>query len=86
MGKLLQVISPGRTEIAGNHTDHEGGHVIAAALDRAIIGTFEERDDLIARVESEGREPFEIDLPAWVHGACRQHGSRRRGHLLVGRV
>ena len=62
MGKLLQVISPGRTEIAGNHTDHEGGHVIAAALDRAIIGTFEERDDLIARVESEGREPFEIDL------------------------
>ncbi len=62
MGKLLRVISPGRTEIAGNHTDHEGGHVIAAALDRAIIGTFEERDDLIARVESEGREPFEIDL------------------------
>ena len=62
MGKLLQVISPGRTEIAGNHTDHEGGHVIAAALDRAIIGTFEERDDLVARIESEGREPFEIDL------------------------
>ena len=34
----LLVISPGRTEIAGNHTDHEGGHVIAAAVDRAITG------------------------------------------------
>ena len=33
--KLL-VVSPGRTEIAGNHTDHEGGHVIAAAVDRAV--------------------------------------------------
>lgn len=34
----LEVTSPGRTEIAGNHTDHEGGHVIAAAVDRAITG------------------------------------------------
>ena len=34
----LLVISPGRTEIAGNHTDHEGGHVIAAAVDRAVTG------------------------------------------------
>ena len=34
----LEVISPGRTEIAGNHTDHEGGHVIAAAVDRAVVG------------------------------------------------
>ncbi|MBP5167219.1 MAG: galactokinase [Oscillospiraceae bacterium] len=24
---------PGRTELAGNHTDHQGGHVIAAAID-----------------------------------------------------
>ena len=35
---VLAVTSPGRTEIAGNHTDHEGGHVIAAAVDRAVHG------------------------------------------------
>lgn len=35
---VLEVTSPGRTEIAGNHTDHEGGHVIAAAVDRAVHG------------------------------------------------
>ncbi|MBO7674400.1 MAG: galactokinase [Atopobiaceae bacterium] len=34
----LEIVSPGRTEIAGNHTDHEGGHVIAAAVNRAITG------------------------------------------------
>ena len=30
--KTLYIHAPGRSEIAGNHTDHEGGHVIAAAL------------------------------------------------------
>ena len=24
--------APGRTEIGGNHTDHQGGHVLAAAV------------------------------------------------------
>ena len=58
----LLVRSPGRTEIAGNHTDHEGGHVIASAVDRYIEGVFEPRNDLIARIESEGYAPFEVDL------------------------
>ena len=26
--------APGRVELAGNHTDHQGGHTIAAAIDR----------------------------------------------------
>ena len=34
----VEVVSPGRTEIAGTHTDHEGGHAIAAAVDRAVEG------------------------------------------------
>ena len=34
--RLLRVHAPGRSEIAGNHTDHEGGHVIAGALDVAV--------------------------------------------------
>ncbi len=28
--QVLYVHAPGRSEISGNHTDHEGGHVIAA--------------------------------------------------------
>lgn len=34
----LWASAPGRSEIAGNHTDHEGGHVIAGALDVAVVG------------------------------------------------
>lgn len=37
--KALYVHAPGRSEIAGNHTDHEGGHVIAAALDVSVDGS-----------------------------------------------
>ena len=35
-GTVLAVRAPARSEIAGNHTDHEGGRVIAGALDRSI--------------------------------------------------
>ena len=58
----LLVRSPGRTEIAGNHTDHEGGHVIAASVDRYVEGVFESLESPVARIESEGYAPFEVDL------------------------
>ena len=28
--------APGRVELAGNHTDHQGGRTISAAIDRRI--------------------------------------------------
>ena len=62
MADVLHVISPGRTEIAGNHTDHEGGHVIASAVDRYIDACVTRRDDLVARIDSAGYAPFEVDL------------------------
>ncbi len=52
--RLLLVVSPGRTEIAGNHTDHEGGHVIAAAVDRYVMGIFSPSESNVMRVQSEG--------------------------------
>ena len=30
------LFTPGRTELAGNHTDHQNGRVLAAAIDRGI--------------------------------------------------
>lgn len=35
-GDLLSVTVPARSEIAGNHTDHEGGDVIGGALDANV--------------------------------------------------
>ena len=58
----LLVTSPGRTEIAGNHTDHEGGSVIAGAVDRYVQGVFAPNSDGVARVYSEGYGLTEVDL------------------------
>ena len=36
-GKVVIVSAPGRTEVCGNHTDHQHGNVLAAAIDLDII-------------------------------------------------
>lgn len=37
--------APGRTEIGGNHTDHNHGHVLAAAVNLDIVAAARKRDD-----------------------------------------
>lgn len=60
--RYLAVHAPGRSEIAGNHTDHEGGHVIAGALDVAINAICAPNNLSVIRVTSKGYESFEIDF------------------------
>lgn len=59
---LLSVHAPGRSEIAGNHTDHEGGRVIAAALDVAVDCIAANNGTATVRVASEGYPQIEVDL------------------------
>ena len=54
--------APGRTELAGNHTDHQNGRVLAAAVDLGITAQVERREDLLVQVASEGYPPFTVDL------------------------
>lgn len=54
--------APGRTEIAGNHTDHQGGRVVSAAVTQGVTMMLRENGTRAARVESDGYEPFEIDI------------------------
>lgn len=61
-GRLLAVHAPARSEIAGNHTDHEGGHVIAGALDVAVDGVARANGCDRVRVASAGYPTFEISL------------------------
>lgn len=49
---LLSV--PGRSEIIGNHTDHNRGKVIAGAINRDIIAVASKNDDGVIRFHSEG--------------------------------
>lgn len=58
----LLVISPGRTEIAGNHTDHEGGHVIAAAINRAVTGYVRAHDARQINLRSQGYGEVTVSL------------------------
>ena len=59
---MLEVTSPGRTEVAGNHTDHEGGHVIAAAVDRAVHGLARANEQNAIRLLSLGFGEVTVDL------------------------
>ncbi len=48
--------APGRCELVGNHTDHNGGRVIAGAVTRDIIAVASPRADGAVRLKSEGRD------------------------------
>ena len=54
-GEKIRLFSaPGRTEVGGNHTDHNCGKVLAASVDMDTIAVVEPLDDPIAVVKSEG--------------------------------
>ena len=51
----LRVFSaPGRTEIGGNHTDHNHGRVLAGSVDLDVIAVVAFNDSGIVRIKSEG--------------------------------
>lgn len=51
----LRVFSVGgRSEISGNHTDHNGGKAITAAVNISVIAVAAARDDGTIRIKSEG--------------------------------
>lgn len=54
--------SPGRTEIGGNHTDHNLGRVLAGAVNLDNIAVAAKNDLNVIRIKSEGYPQFEVDL------------------------
>ena len=62
MDKVYHFSAPGRTEIGGNHTDHQHGCVLAAAVDMETTAEGTLNGTNVIRVDSEGYKPVEIDL------------------------
>ena len=62
MDKVYHFSAPGRTEIGGNHTDHQHGCVLAAAVDMTTTAEVTLNGTKRIRVNSEGYKPVEIDL------------------------
>ncbi len=56
--------APGRTELGGNHTDHQRGNVLAASVNLDILAVAALRDDRVIRVQSEGHQLDTISLDA----------------------
>lgn len=54
--------SPGRTELGGNHTDHQGGHVLASAVTLSLRAEAAITDDSRVCVYSPGHAPVDVAL------------------------
>ena len=54
--------APGRTELSGNHTDHQRGQVLAAAVNLEMLAWVKPNDSTIIRVMSEGYPMSVIDV------------------------
>ncbi|MBQ9276717.1 MAG: galactokinase, partial [Clostridia bacterium] len=53
--------SPGRIEIVGNHTDHNGGKVLCAAINFDTLASVSPRTDGIIEVKSKGYPMLRVD-------------------------
>ena len=54
--------APGRTEVCGNHTDHNNGKVLAASINLDAIAIAAKRDDMKINEKSEGHGLNEVDI------------------------
>ncbi len=85
----------GRSEICGNHTDHNYGKVLAASIDLDIIAIVKKTDGEVIRMKSKGFDEDVIDITklapqmeetgrssALIRGVC--DGFIKNGHKIGG--
>lgn len=68
----MMIFAPGRLEIIGNHTDHQGGKCLVAGCSLGIYGAISKRDDNRVEIISEGFEPISFDINDLIND---EHGS-----------
>lgn len=54
--------SPGRSEVCGNHTDHQQGEILAASINLDAIAITGKLDENIVKIISDGYDEIVIDL------------------------
>ena len=65
----------GRSELSGNHTDHNHGCVVAASIDLDIIAVAAKRSDSVIRIKSEGFPEDIVDFGAYTAPVEEKFGS-----------
>ena len=95
-GEITLYSVAGRSEISGNHTDHNHGCVVAASIDLDIIAVARKRDDGVICVKSEGFPADTVDTAIYtsaieskfgtsesiIAGMCA--GFKKNGHAIGG--
>ena len=66
---------PGRSEISGNHTDHNNGKVLAAAVDIDIIAIASKREEKLIRIKSEGYREDVVEIEQLSPSGARKNSS-----------
>ncbi len=61
-GEVTLFSAPGRTEVGGNHTDHQHGCVLAAAVNLDVIAVVAKSEDSVIRLQSKGYPMDVVDL------------------------
>ena len=59
---MFMFSAPGRTEVGGNHTDHEHGRVLTGSVNLDVIAIVCPNNDNVVRIKSEGYNMDEVDL------------------------
>ncbi len=57
-----QVFVPGRTELAGNHTDHQKGRILASAVHFGHYARCEANGTNLIHIQSEGFKSFDVNV------------------------
>ena len=56
------IFVPGRTELAGNHTDHQRGRILASAVDLGLFASFWPNGSNLCHIESEGFADIDLRI------------------------
>lgn len=79
-GREAELFSaPGRTEIGGNHTDHQHGRVLAAAVNLDVIAVASKNNDNTIRIKSEG---YDMDVVS-LDNLTPEEGERNTAAALI---
>ena len=74
----------GRSELSGNHTDHNHGCVVAASIDLDIIAVAAPSETGVIRVKSEGFDEDVVDINIFT--APRENPEGHSDELIAGMV
>ncbi len=73
--------APGRTEVGGNHTDHNSGKVLAASLSLDVVAAAAKNDEGVVRIKSAG---YPMDVVSCSDLAVRDADAGRSRSLVRG--